>query len=186
MKVRLLTAVLLWAIAAPHGAIASGPSEYEVKAAFLYNFAHFVEWPLDAFANPTDPLRLCVLGNDPFGPDLDRVVEDKTVNDHPLVVERIQRVDDAQGCHIAFVTASEPFGLTDMLAALERSNVLTVGEASEFLEHGGMIAFRIRDNKVRFAVNVEAAAQARIKISSKLLKLADLVVGQPKDTGARQ
>jgi hypothetical protein len=159
----------------------AGPvaGEYEVKAAFLYNFARFVEWPSAALPAATTPLTLCVLGDDPFGADLDRAVDGKDVNGHPLVVKRLKEFEDAVHCHIVFIATSDRTRLLRSLDGLRHASVLTVGETDDFLQLGGIINFDIRDNRVRFGINVAAATRAGIKISSKLLRLAESVVGQP-------
>jgi hypothetical protein len=158
-------------------------SEYEVKAAFLYNFAKFVDWPPAAFADQRSAMVIGVLGDDPFGVDLDRAVEDKTVNGRPLVVRRFKRLEDLTACHILFISASESGRLAHILDLLRKSSVLTVDESDQFVHLGGIINFTIRENKVHFVINAEAAQQAGLKISSKLFKVADAVLGQP---GARQ
>ncbi len=181
------TALIVGALLLLHGVRATAElpvaGEYQVKAAFLYNFGRFVEWPPEAFAQPTAPLRVCVVGSDPFGADLDEVIQGKTIGEHKLLVLRLARAEQATQCHIAFLGGAESADLDRSLAALRSSSALTVGESADFLQAGGMILFTIRDNKVHFSVNLNAASEAGIKISSKLLKLADFVVGQP---GARR
>ena len=187
LRLRLSPAVLLLLfLALGRGAAwaeAPSASEYEVKAAFLYNFAKFVEWPPTAFADQSSALVIGVLGDDPFGVDLDRAVEDKTVNGRALVVRRFKRLEEVTTCHILFVSASESGRLAHVLELLRTSSVLTVDEDDQFVHLGGIINFTIRDNKVHFVINAEAAQQAGLKISSKLLKVADTVLGQP---GARR
>jgi hypothetical protein len=187
LRLRLSPALLLLLLLAlGRGATwaeAPSASEYEVKAAFLYNFAKFVEWPPAAFADQSSALVIGVLGDDPFGVDLDRVVEDKTVNGRALVVRRFKRLEDLTACHILFVSASESGRLAHILDLLRKSSVLTVDESDQFVHLGGIINFTMRDSKVHFVINVDAAQQAGLKVSSKLLKVADAVLGQP---GARQ
>jgi hypothetical protein len=169
-------------VCSPTIALAQTPAatEYEIKAAFLYNFAKFVQWPPAAFADPGGPLVIGVLGDDPFGSDLDRIIEGKTANDRPLVIKRSKRLEDLRACHILFVSASESGHLAAMLNSLRTASVLTVGETDQFIPLGGVINFIDRENKVHFVINVEAAQRAGLKISSKLLKVADLVIGQPE------
>jgi hypothetical protein len=151
------------------------PSEYEVKAAFLYNFAKFVEWPADTYPDPNAPIRLCVLGEDPFGRILDHAVLDKTVNGRRLMILRSRQVQELRDCHILFISASEKKRLPEIFAALQGSNVLSVGDTEQFAELGGAIQFTLQDNRVRLTINLDAAERARLKISSKLLSLARVV-----------
>jgi hypothetical protein len=155
-------------------------TEYEIKAAFLYNFAKFVEWPPAAFADPGSPLVIGVLGDDPFESDLDHIIEGKTANDRPLVIKRSKRLEDLRACHILFISASESGHLAAMLNSLRTASVLTVGETDQFILLGGVINFIERENKVHFVINLEAAQRTTLKISSKLLKVADMVIGRPE------
>jgi hypothetical protein len=150
----------------------STPTEYQVKAAFLYNFAKFVDWPPDAFAQPSAPLHLCVFGEDPFGGELERIVHQKTVAGHPLRVLQPKRVDQAKHCHILFVGSGDSREIRSLLEALKGSSTLTVGENSEFTRLGGVINFLLDSGRVRFEINPDAAHEARLKISAKLLSLA--------------
>lgn len=150
-------------------------SEYQVKAAFLYNFAKFVEWPSDAARDSSDPITICIIGQDPFGTVLDEAVQGKTISGHKLVVRRSKPGQSWKGCQIAFISSSEGKDLPSVLERSKRSGVLTVGETEGFAQRGGMINFVIEQEKVHFEVNVEAAERAGLKISSKLLSLAKIV-----------
>ncbi len=143
--------------------------EYRVKAAFLLNFTKFIEWPAAALGGAGAPFAICILGADPFGSALDRMVEGETVNDRKLVVRRLGP-QPPRGCQMVFAGSIER-DRAKMLASLGRG-VLTVGEGSDFLRAGGMIAFVIEDRRVRFDINQAAAAAAGLKISSKLLNVA--------------
>lgn len=156
-------------------ASAQTTKEYEVKAAFLYNFAQFVDWPPTNFANAQAPLVIAVLGQDPFGAYLDEVVRGVKVNNRPLVIQRYQRVEDIQACHILFISQSETKRLDDILAGLKDHSILTVGDVDNFARRGGMIRFVTEKNKIRFRINVEATKTANLTISSKLLRLAEIV-----------
>ena len=153
--------------------------EYRVKAAFLFNFTKFVEWPAGAFVNATTPLTICVLGNDPFGAVLDETVRDKQVNNRSLAVRRISQVAETRDCRILFISNSERQQLSDITRSIQGLPVLTVGEAPEFTDAHGMIRFLIVDGKVRFIVNRRATEQAQLALSSKLLSVAQDVVGGP-------
>lgn len=169
--------VLAFALCASDpGAAAGAPrrSEYEVKAAFLYNFAKFVKWPDDAPARPA--FVVTVLGDDPFGPVLDRTFAGKTILDMPVEVRRATSLAVAREAHLLFVSASEGPRLDEVMAALEGSAVLTVGDAADFVDRGGMLAFRLRDDVVRFEVNLDRVGRARLRMSSQLIKLAQRVI----------
>ena len=142
--------------------------EYRVKAAFLYNFAKFIEWP----APDTSPIVLGVLGQDPFGTILDQTVEQKTINGRAVVIRRFASVPQAKECHILFVGTSEKARFAEILPKLARFGILTVGENRAFLQAGGMINFVVEDNNVHFEINPEAVRRPGIHISSNLLKLS--------------
>lgn len=148
------------------------PSEYQIKAAFIFNFAKFIEWPAATFADDKSPLCIGVLGNNPFGADLERFLRDKTINDHPLTVRECRTVEEGKKCQILFVSASEAKRLPEIFKALQGAKVLTVGETDGFIESGGMVNFVSEAKKIRFQINDVAAKSAGLKISSKLLTLA--------------
>jgi hypothetical protein len=151
-------------------------SEYEIKAAFLFNFTHFVEWPAAVFAAPDSPFLLGVLGTDPFGPRLDRVVDGKTyLATHPIRVERYHSVDQAHRCQVLYIAASEKEFLRQILEALAGAPILTVSDTEDFARNGGHIQMITVDNRMRFEVNIRTAETAKLKIGSKLLRLATFV-----------
>jgi len=149
--------------------------EYEVKAAFLYNFAKFVEWPDDALDDSKSPIVVGILGEDSFGSIIDKTVAGKTVCEKKFVIKRFRMIADVERCHILFVSSSEEARLDKILDKVKDSNVLTVGETEGFAERGGIINLTNEQNKIRFEINVDAAKRAGVKISSKLLKLAKVV-----------
>ena len=148
------------------------PSEYQIKAAFIFNFARFVEWPPAALPEAKSPIVIGILGENPFKDTLEKTVRNKTVEDHPLVVKQFGSAAEASKSHILFISTSERGQLADLIKALEGSNVLTVGEMEQFNEKGGMINFVMEGTKMRFRINNQAATRAGLKISSKLLNLA--------------
>lgn len=154
---------------APNYALAEQTLEYEVKAAFLLNFAKFVEWPANAFADSSAPLAICILGKDPFGRAIDDLVQGETVNGRKLVVRRIGQLPAQQACQILF-TQEPGKDATKTLSALR--NVLTVGEGENFVHDGGIIGFVIEKRRVRFDISPSAANAAGLKLSSKLLSVA--------------
>jgi hypothetical protein len=152
---------------------ATQPSEYQLKAAFLYHFAQLVTWPSDAFADAGAPMVIAVLGENPFGKQLEESVHGKSVNGHPLTVKEVQTLAEVtNSCHVLFVSNSEKRRLPEIFAAVRAKSVLTVGENDQFTETGGMINFTMEGSKIRFQINDTAAKAAGLKISSKLLSLA--------------
>jgi hypothetical protein len=169
-------ALALTALPASDPGEAQPPSEYEVKAAFLYNFAKFVKWPEEEPLGPT--FVVAVLGKDPFGEILDRTLAGKTILDRKVEVRRIDTVDGASGVQILFIGSSEKGRLGEILKALGDASVLTVGEMEGFPERGGMIAFRLREDLVRFEINLDQVNRAHLKMSSQLIRLAQRVISK--------
>ena len=155
----------------------SQPTEYQIKAAFLFNFAKFVRWPPAAFAGVTSPIVVGVLGENPFHDDLARTIRNKTIDEHPLVIKEFRSPTEATNCHILFISTSEKNRLPEILKGLKGTSVLTVGEMDHFTESGGMINFVLRGKKIRFQINNDEATKAGLKISSKLMSLALLSGG---------
>ena len=166
-----LTLVLLLPVVSVHTQ-ESQPTEYQLKAAFLFNFAKYVEWPAAAFPDKTSPLIIGVLGKSPFDGDLEQTIGNKTINDRSLQIKEFHSVAEATNCHILFICTSEKKRLPEIFGGLRNAHVLTVGEADRFTQTGGMINFVPEGNKIRFEINDGAAKKARLKISSKLLNLA--------------
>ena len=153
---------------------ASASREYRIKAAFLYNFAKFTVWPAAAFADAKAPLRLCVLGDDPFDGAL-AALEGRTAKNRPIVAGRLSSGDPLGQCHLLFVSASEHGRLGTILESLRGMPVLVVGDTPHFARSGGTIRLEIVGNKVRFEINVRAAQHAKLKIDSRLLRLGRIV-----------
>src|SRR5438128_130855 len=151
------------------------PTMHQVQAAFLFNFAKFVTWPEDAFHRSGSALIIGVLGEDPFGAVLEETVRDKTVMGKKLAVKRFARIQDAVNSHILFLSSSEESQLLPLLKVLEKATVLTVSDMEQFAERGGMVAFTVEDQKVRFNVNGAARGRAGLKMSAQLLKLSRIV-----------
>ncbi|PYS95524.1 MAG: DUF4154 domain-containing protein [Acidobacteria bacterium] len=154
---------------------AAALSDYRIKAAYLYYFTTFVDWPPDTFSKSGDALVIGVLGEDPFGAVLDETLRGKTVKDRPLRVKRFASIKEARDSHILFISSSEQDRLASILKALEGTTVLTVGEIDHFASRGGEIGFRVEDRKVRFDINVTAVERARLKVSAQLMKLGHIV-----------
>jgi hypothetical protein len=173
---RTVKILILLAMVRPTAA-AQSASEYQVKAAFLYNFAKFVEWPPSGFRDATAPLQICILGRDPFGQGLRDLVSTKTVNGRKLEIDYIVDAQLARACHILFIASSERARLKQILESMQGTIALTVGDTEGFAEQGGMINFLLDNDRVLFEVNRNAAERAGLKISSKLLSVAKAVIG---------
>jgi len=146
------------------------PTEYQVKAAYLYNFGRFVRWPADAAG--TETFSICVLGRDPFGAALDVAIAGVTIEGKRAIARRVDQPQDAAACRIVFVSTSEDQQLSRVLAVLERTRALTVSDMPDFTRRGGMIQFVDDGNRVRFDVNLGSAETAGLELSSELLKVA--------------
>jgi YfiR/HmsC-like len=181
----IILAILVCAhiVAAPNAQAQDALSEYQVKAAYLFNFLKFVEWPDDAFADSLAPIVIGVVGDDPFGSALPQVTIGKTVQGRDLVIRKYHTGEDVRGAHILFISPSEKKRLPMILSSLRGSSVLTVSDTEGFLDAGGMIQFLNENDRVRFAISVEATGRARLKMSSKLLSLAKVVGGNVKQVG---
>lgn len=173
----------LWCLAAlvlgpATAALFSAPApsrEYQIKAVFLYNFVQFVEWPDNAFADAAEPLKIGVLGEDPFGPALDEAVRGETVRSRGLVVKRARRLSELGDCQLVFFTKAEAWQVSEQGEELGGRPVLTVGDTADFARRGGVIAFYPEGNKIRFEINVGVARKLGVKISSELLELGKIV-----------
>ena len=153
----------------------SESSEYLVKAGFIYNFDQLVQWPSAAFAQPDSPIVIGIVGADPFGEVIDRVVQNKKLDGRSLMVKRLKRGASLKECSILFVSSTEAAHLEEVLQATKGMPILTIGEMPGFAARGGIINLTVEGNKVRFEVNIEAAKQANLNISSRLLALARIV-----------
>jgi len=156
------------------GAVQSKPTDYQVKAAFLFQLGGFVQWTGQVAA---DPFTICILGRDPFGNSLDSIVRDEMIGNARVETKRIARVQEATECRILFIASSEEARLGQILASLEKSAVVTVSDIQQFVEQGGMVQFVLENNRVRFSVNLAPAQRAGLMFSSQLLKLATRVRG---------
>jgi len=170
-----IAAALLLVGAAGLGAQAAKASEAQVKAVFLFNFAQFVDWPPEAVPDSQAPLVIGILGGDPFGDFLDATVRGERRGARPFVVQRYQRVDDITRCDILFINRSAGDAPEEILARLKNRPILTVSDADRFAERGGMIRFVTDRSRIRLQINPAAAEAARLTISSKLLRVAEVV-----------
>jgi hypothetical protein len=176
----LLAALLLTAfdpLAVRPVEAAQSPTEFQVKAAYLFNFLKFVEWPEDPGADPHAKWIIGFVGDTPVSDELERLVEGKSVLGRDLQVRKFQLSDNLSACNILFISESQKKRLPAILAALRGSSVLTVADMENFISAGGMVAFVVEDSRVKVAIDVAATGRARLKVSSKLLALAHIVAG---------
>ncbi len=155
--------------------------EYRVKAAQLYFFAKFTQWPAKAIGDASQPISFVILGKDPFGDALEKNIKGKTIKGHQTVIHRIQKLDDLKKCHILFVCASEKKNGAKILDTIKNRNILTVGDFEGFAEQGGIINFIKIKNNVRFEINVDASNRAKLKINAQVLGLAKIVKDRRRD-----
>ena len=171
----LATALAIAASASAQDLSRTETSEYLIKAGYIYNFAKLVEWPAAA-ARKGQPIVIGVLGNDGFAGVLDRAVNGKKIDDRPLLVKRLKTKEAKDcGCQMLFVAAAESANADELIQSQKGASVLTVAETPDFANRGGMIALVLQDSSVRFIINVDAAKQAGLSISSRLLALATVV-----------
>lgn len=187
-RARALTGILLllaggFSVAAETGPTAT--SEHAVKAAFLYNFAKFVEWPASAFASSRDPVAFCIVGEDSLGDELAQAIAGKMVQGRPVAVQRAAQIERLDRCQILFVGSSERARFGQLLATVGSRPVLTVGDEEEFRQAGGIINFVLRRSRVRFQIDLGAAERAGLRISSRLLELAEVVQPANGPSGRR-
>lgn len=157
-------------------------TEYEMKAAFLYHFAQFVEWPAEAFRDTSSPINYCTIGENLFHGSLDAALQGKAIGTRAVRVLHLKQPQEIPGCRILFVGVTEKKNLPGIFSIARTNSVLTVGESEHFVQEGGMIGFLLEENKIRFEVNLDAAQNAQLKISSRLLNLAKSVIGGQRGT----
>jgi YfiR/HmsC-like len=148
--------------------------EYQVKAAFFYHFSRFIQWPSEKFSSEGDPFRVCIVGGNPFQGELQKILSGKTVQDHPFVLIQDPSDSELHQCHVVFIgkgAAKQSEGIT---RAMGGQGVLTIGESPDFIQRGGIVRLFLEESKVRFGINPKAAEQAKLVISSKLLRLATI------------
>ena len=190
-RVRAAIAILpiLLAAMALNAQNTAGSAEYLIKAGFIYNFANLVQWPSSSFAQADSPIVIVILGEDHFGTTLDRALDGKKVNARSFVIKRAKSISELQrtlgpqkDCQILYVSSSEMPHLSDAIQMLKGVPVLTIGETPGFARNGGIINLILEDNKVRFEVNVAAAKDADLNISSRLLALARIIQSPASDS----
>jgi hypothetical protein len=158
---------------------ASKPTDFQVKAAYLYNFGRFVEWPAKPSSTQSDSFTVCVLGQDPFGPTLDATLSGETIGGKKIVAKRISAPQESGNCQILFLSPREDSRLSEIIEAVDKKAVLTVSDMPQFVDRGGMIQFVLEGKRVRFEVNLTATQRAGLNLSSELLKVATTVRRNP-------
>ena len=167
-----LLLLLLFFLGAPVRAQDAPVGESDLKAAFLYNFTKFIEWPAEAFAKEDAPVVVGVYGDEEFTQNLRTLLADKKAHNRPFTVRRLINPQDAKTCQILFFRANETKKMGAVYESIKRLPILTVGESEDFLDQGGMFSLVFEDKQLRFDVNTAAAENAKLTISSKLLRLA--------------
>jgi YfiR/HmsC-like len=167
--------MLVWSVPAP---AAGQATEADVKAAFLYNFTKYIDWPPEAFQSPEDPFRLCVVSNPEFTQGVRNLIAGETARGRPLELT-VPGAADLPHCHILFVGLRESSRAAALVAATSGRPVLTVGESAGFLEHGGTVLFEVENHRVRFDINLSAASRAGLVVSSKLVRVARTIYEAP-------
>jgi hypothetical protein len=179
MMKRVLSILAIVALLAltPPTSRADGDSsrEYQLKAAFIFNFLPFIEWPADAFEGEKSPLIIGVVGADPFRGSLDMILKDKTVAGRPVVLKHFSDLGSVEKCQLLFVSSGEAGRMSEAHKKLDAMHILTVGDSDNFTRLKGAVRFYKEDNKIRFEVNTAALERAKLKVSAKLLKLAKVV-----------
>ena len=178
----LTAAALAWALVAvpKTQAQAAKPTDFQVKAAYLYNFGRFVEWPPKVTPTKTGSFTICVLGEDPFGRALDDIVARETIRNQSVAVRRVSNPRESLDCQILFISSSEANRLNKIIDVLDNTAVLTVSDIPQFSEHRGMVQFVTEGSRVRFEVNLSATQKAGLTLSSELLKVATAVRRNPQ------
>ena len=173
-----LTALLATSAIQTCHAQADPDAEYRVKAAFLYKFGSFVEWPSQAFARPDSPLAIGVIDADDLADELGRIVAGRSVNGRSIAVRKLHRGDSVAGLHILFIGRADAGRVADIVAGARGQPLLTVTESEDGIEHGSSINFVVVDDKVRFDVALPSSDPGQIKISARLLAVARKVIGK--------
>jgi hypothetical protein len=148
--------------------------EYQLKSVFLFNFAKFVKWPSTIFQDSRTPFYICIIGEDPFKQVLDIAIENESIENHPVLIERLDNIKNAESCQIVFIAESEKENLSNIILHLENYPVLTVSDIEFFMEKGGMIQFFKLDKKVRLLINPDKTKAVGLQISANLLRIAKI------------
>lgn len=175
----ICTIIVCWTVLSfGYSIVFSGtkPHEYEVKSAFIFNFAQFIDWPDSAFESSTSPFYIGVLGDNPFNSYLEKIISNKTLKGRKIEILYFRNFKEVKFAHILFISSSEKRRLKHIFRDFDTTGILTIGDTEEFILTGGAIGFIMKDNKVRFEINLNSVRKARLIISSKLLRLARRVI----------
>jgi hypothetical protein len=167
--------VMLTSNVIPFYAQFNNDKQYQVKAAFLCNFAEFVEWPESSFQHADAPIVIGVVGKDPFGPYLEEIFSGKEIRGHPLAVKRFNHKEEIRDCHILFINVASKNKTIEIIENVKEQSILTVSDMPGFIQNGGIIKFITVSNKIKFQINPEASKSSNLIISSNLLQLAEIV-----------
>jgi hypothetical protein len=170
--VAVLIGLAMLCVSTTSGKGAEVLKEYELKAAFLYNFTKFIEWPTNSFAEANAPFVVAVAGNSPCTAELQKIAKERKVNGRALIIKLVKTPEAAKGAHVLFVSVSEDARLKEWLAAAHSAGVLSIGESEPFFKQGGIINFILEGEKIRFDLNIGQANATELKISAQLQKLA--------------
>lgn len=151
------------------------PTEYQIKAKYLYNFTRYVNWPKEAFTDSVSPFIIGIIGQDPFGVNLEKTVEGKKINSRTFLIKRFQSAKNLEYCHILFIGISDREHHHQILDTIQGLSILTVGSRVKFAQDGGIINFIKKKKRIRFEINTKMARESGLRISTKLLKMADIV-----------
>jgi hypothetical protein len=171
-------AIAVFAAISPLARSQTASTENKLKAAYLFNFARYTEWPSAALPESDSPITIAILGDDPFGEILDKTVQGRLIDQHPVRVRRTRNLAEAASGHIVFVSPSESARMTDVLGVLNGKPVLTVGNDAQFLKAGGMIHFLIEQDAVRFNVDLDSVEKSGLRIRSRMLDSAKKVIAR--------
>ena len=172
-KIIAVAALLAW-LMAPLQLASASQSEYALKSVFLYNFCRFIDWPDSAFASPTEPLIIGIIGDDPFGSLLNEAIEGEKYHNRPIRIDHFRTPADIKRVHLLFVSHVNAGRLDPILAAVAGKSVVTVSETEDFLNRGGMITLTAEQNRIRLRINPAALHSANLAVSSKLLRVAEI------------
>lgn len=160
-------------------ALRAQSKEYQVKAAFLYNFAQFVNWPDTAFTNAQQPFQIGVLGENPFGADLKETVHGEEIHGRPVVIQESKHAEGLASCQIVFISKAEAGRLDEVVSKLGSKPVLTVSENPGFAQRGGVVNFYRDGGKIRFEINPDAAEKNGLKLGAQLLAVGKIIHPEP-------
>lgn len=174
LKRAKIIAVAALSLMAPLQTATASQSEYALKAVFLYNFCRFIDWPESAFASPSEPFIIGIIGDDPFGSLLNEAIEGEKYHNRPIRIERYRTPAEIKRCHLLFISHVNAGRLDPILATVAGKSVVTVSETEDFLNRGGMITLTAEQNRIRLRINAEALHSANLAVSSKLLRVAEI------------